>query len=76
MEKPDSTHSEAEERHIDNSEASGITNHDIVLENMLSSTENYRKAVEKWCRKATYEDYQKWDDECRTVTASCGERIV
>jgi hypothetical protein len=34
---------------------------DAVIEEMLSSTENYRKMVDKWCIKATDDDYRRWD---------------
>ena len=36
----------------------------MLVDDMLSSTENYRKAVDKWCIKASYDNYRAWDDEC------------
>ena len=36
----------------------------VIVADMLSSTENYRSAVNKWCIKADFEDYRRWDDEC------------
>ena len=34
-----------------------------VVAAMLSSTENYRSAVNKWCINADFEDYRRWNVE-------------
>ena len=33
---------------------------------MLSSNEKYRMAVDRWCQKATDEDFKRWDYELQT----------
>lgn len=49
-------------------ELSPVSSIDELLDDMLSSTENYRSAVDKWCLKATDDDYPRWDDELQMRT--------
>ena len=39
---------------------------EALEEEIISSTENYRSAVDKWCIKATNDDYMRWDYELET----------